>query len=905
MTSTDELLDGPWMLGISDTPDIAAVAFVDEIEPPMYPQLTLKDPPTGPTYYWYRRTVSIPDLPAQHRISVVFGAADWIADVWANEQHIATHRGGYLPFEATLPKELHGHTVTLTVRVWDSPLFVNGPVAMPTGEPTQSEWIPRGKQHWYGECSGLWQPIWLRIRPESRITGLRTALEADLQTVTFLVFGSAKCSGELRIRITEIDNTSTIWETSTHGHIDAGIGVSHLWPDVALWSPGSPSLYQVYLSFEADGITDNQVFTTGFRRVERTPHELRLNGSPLYLRGVLDQDYDPASGFAYAGDAVIAKRFAAARSAGLNLLRCHVKIPDPRYLAQADRIGMLVWYELPSWGHPHRPDGTMPTWLRGDVEAMIRESSIRDGHHPSLVARSIINEGWGLDLMNSSADRHQLREWVSLSRECDPSRLVIDNSALAGNTHVDTDLADFHTYASHPHGDKQFETAVHRLATRPPDLWARGDASAPQIRPVALTEFGIWGLPDNLPATKQGIEKKRRWSQSTAFDMEGFEERYSKSFAKRAFKNSSELRQATQQVQASGLSQQITTLRRTPGLSGFVLTELNDQSWEANGLLDFGGNEKPALASIRSVASETVVLIGGIPRSAWGGSNMSCSAILSGPRSTDTLDITWRINGELRRRETIRCEVGHTPTVIDTFEFQAPQSPTAEMIEVSVGVHSSRIDLEQRSEVLVIPQAAATIDGKLRVFLTGESAINQVSTLANALAEAGCTTLTEPTRVDAIVVAGGGSDAIDLVANGLPALVVADLADTVFLPSIPRLEQFDPHWCTGFDWMRTETFPDLAVGPLMQAPFHSCIAPRVIPALDGLDPADVLMGTYRGWLGNEAAITAQARYGKGRVVVTTLGLSSGGRSDPLARALLVRLLTYTTSSLCTPNSRIV
>ena len=143
------------------------------------------------------------------------------------------------------------------------------------------------------------------------------------------------------------------------------------------------------------------------------------------------------------------------------------------------------------------------------------------------------------------------------------------------------------------------------------------------------------------------------------------------------------------------------------------------------------------------------------------------------------------------------------------------------------------------------------------------------------------------------------------MANGLPALVVADLADTVFLPSIPRLEQFDPHWCTGFDWMRTETFPDLAVGPLMQAPFHSCIAPRVIPALDGLDPADVLMGTYRGWLGNEAAITAQARYGKGRVVVTTLGLSSGGRSDPLARALLVRLLTYTTSSLCTPNSRIV
>ena len=904
MTSNDELLDGPWAFGVSDTPDAAEVVFEDEIEPPIYPQLTLTDPPTGPAYYWYQRTISIPKIPARHQICVVFGAADWIADVWANEQHIATHRGGYLPFEATIPTEMHGRAITLTVRVWDTPLFVDGPVVMPSGEPTRSEWIPRGKQHWYGECSGLWQPVRLKIRPESHIIGLRTTVESDLQTVSFLVTGSANGPGELRLRVTETGNTSAIWETSVRGDVNAGIGVSHLWPDVALWSPDSPSLYTVDVSFETESTTDRQIFTTGFRRVDRTSHELHLNGSPLYLRGALDQDYDPDSGFAYPGDAVIAKRFSAAQSAGLNLVRCHVKVPDPRYLAQADRVGILVWYELPSWGHPHLPGETMPTWLRGDVEAMLRESAVRDGHHPSLVARSVINEGWGLDLMNSSADRHQLRQWVSIARECDPSRLVIDNSATAGNAHVDTDLADFHTYASHPHGDKRFETAVRRLATRPPDLWARGGAIAPPVRPVALTEFGLWGLPDNLAATKQGIENKRRWCRSPAFDKEGFEARFTKSFARRAFRDSAKLRQATQQVQASGLSEQIATLRRTPGLSGFVLTGLNDQAWEANGLLDFAGNAKPALASIHTVASETVVLIGGIPRSAWSGSNVSCQAILSGPHSTDTLDVRWLINGELRRRETVPCEKGHEPLAIDTFDFQAPQLRTAETIEVSVSVHSSRIDLGQRAEVLVIPQSAATIQGKLRVFLTGESAINQVSTLANALAEAGCTTLTEPTRVDAVVVAGGGSDAIELVANGLPALVIADLADTAFLPSIPRSEQFDPSWCTGFDWLGPDTLPDLPVGPLMQTPFASCSAPRVIPALDGLDPTDVLMGTYRGWLGNEAAITAQARYGKGRVVVTTLGLSRAGRSDPVARAVLVRLLAYATSPFCTPTSQI-
>ena len=160
-------------------------------------------------------------------------------------------------------------------------------------------------------------------------------------------------------------------------------------------------------------------------------------------------------------------------------------------------------------------------------------------------------------------------------------------------------------------------------------------------------------------------------------------------------------------------------------------------------------------------------------------------------------------------------------------------------------------------------------------------------------------------RIQAVVVAGGGgADALDMVAGGLPALVIADLADTPFLPSVPREGRYKPHWSTGFDWIAPTLREGLLPDPLMSTPFVPSAAPRVIPALDGLDPSDVLMGTFRGWLGNEAAITAQANYGKGKVVVTTLGLSQAGRADPLARALLVRLIQYTASAACAPVSRI-
>ena len=804
-----------------------------------------------------------------------------------------------------LPPKAHGQTVTLTVRVWDAPVQAPGVLAPPGSPPTRAAWIPRGKQHWYGECSGLWQPVWLDQRPPNHVTGLRTDLANDLQTVRLSVLGSLNTHGRLHVTVREPNSPTPLWTAEAIGDLSSGLKLLHSWPDLQRWAPGAPSLYDVDVTLDSDGLTHTRRFTTGFRRIESDEQELRLNGQPIYLRGALDQDYSPQTGYAHPGDVALARRFQVARDAGLNLVRCHVKLPDPRYLALADRLGLFVWYDLPSWGHPQRPDEPFPGWLDDDVTAMLRGAAVRDAHHPSLIARSVINEGWGLDLAADADHRRRLRRWVAVARDADPTRLVVDNSAMLGALHLDTDLADMHTYAAHPQGARDFGAFVDWLASRPPDLWERADADAPANRPVALSEFGLWGLPEDWKSPAPWLLDDRTWTPDLAFDQSGFGARFQNSVARQAFDSLDDLTAATRQVQAEGFRRQIARLRATPGLSGFVLTELMDQGWEVNGLADFQSRPKPVVQAMRSIADETVVLIDGLPGSAWAGSPVTVRALISGPRTAGDAEIVWSVSGESRRRETIPIPAGVEPAVIDQFEFTAPLIEDARVLQIDLAIRRPDVSLNQQEQVLVIPTDAATIDGKLRIYLTGVDHTNRVATLANALAEAGCTTLTQPVRTQAVVVAGGGgADALEMVAGGLPALIVADLADTPFLPSIPRTGRFASHWSTGFDWIAPQFREGLLSEPLMSTAFVPSAAPRVIPAVDGLDPSDILMGTFRGWLGNEAAITAQANYGKGKVVVTTLGLSQAGRADPLARALLVRLIQYTASKSCNPTSRI-
>ncbi|MBM4436408.1 MAG: hypothetical protein FJ029_04050 [Actinobacteria bacterium] len=897
-------LNGPWRFTVTTSALPAPASFDRSIDVPAYPQWTFPALRTFAGYFWYSRALLLPEAPPGHVVTIAFGAADYLADVWIGGVHAATHQGGYTPFEAVAPEGMHG-AVEVLVRVWDAPLGGATPTP-PAADLPNPRWIPRGKQSWYGECSGLWQPVRLCVRPREHLTGLRVEATADGMGVEFAAGWDAASARSLTIGVSSVDGGPELWRGSWPVEGDPWRPLPAAVFPYEAWTPERPCRYRVEATLVTATGEDVQSFVTGFRRVESTPHELRLNGRRLYLRGALDQDFSAASGYAHPGGAALEARLQAAKRAGLNLLRCHVKVPDPRYLDAADRLGLLVWHELPSWGRAGRPEERPPDWLRDEVRRTLREVAARDAHHPSLIARSILNEGWGLDLRSAVADRALLRAWAAEARAQDATRLVIDNSAMAGAPHVDTDLADWHAYAAFPQHAADFEAAVERLARRPPELWSREDARRPGDRPVALTEFGLWGLPEAVGELAPALASRPPWPRAAqGLDRAGFEARFQRSPCRTVFGSPAELRAATRAQQAEGLRRQLAHIRSTPGLAGFVLTELADQAWEANGLVSFEGADKPALGAVASVAGEHALLVRGLPPSAWSRQPLGWTVVLVSDRALrGPATVQWEVEGGSKGTlEEVLDGVAEIVTVGGVATL-APAVTAPTHVDVRVALRAGDLQLEQRERVLVIPETEQSITGKLRVCLTGQSAAIQTGTLANALAEAGVTTLTEPRNVAAQVVVGGGAAEAALVAKGLPALVLAEADDTPFLPSVPRTGRFDPNWCTAFDWIRPGVLGDLPLGPLMGTAFRVCAARRVIPALDGLLPSDVLMGTFRGWLGDEAAITAQARYGRGRIVVTTLRLAQTCRADPVSRVVLLRLLQLLVAKDCAPQTHI-
>ena len=182
-------------------------------------------------------------------------------------------------------------------------------------------------------------------------------------------------------------------------------------------------------------------------------------------RGALDQDYYPDTICTVPSVEFLEDQFRKAKELGLNCLRCHIKAADPRYYEVADRIGMLIWTELPNGGMAtERSRGRKEKLLKGIVD--------RDGNHPSIVIWTIINENWGVDLVHDADHREWLKQTFAWLKAYDPTRLVVDNSPLAPSFHVESDIADYHFYAAIPDHRAAWDKFVDGLAGRAPWLYA-------------------------------------------------------------------------------------------------------------------------------------------------------------------------------------------------------------------------------------------------------------------------------------------------------------------------------------------------------------------------------------------------------------------------------------------------
>lgn len=388
---------------------------------------------------WYSREFSVPSSWKNKEILLHFGAVDWETEVWVNGIKVGTHTGGFTPFSFDISPFLKSGKQSLVVKVWD-----------PTNDGPQ----PRGKQVknpdgiWYTPVTGIWQTVWLEPVSAKHITDVRSTPDIDKGTIAFEVASDDYSYGDV-VEITIMDGGKTIATTKAA----AGEPITVAIPNAKLWSPESPFLYDTSVKLLSKGKTQDAV--KGYfamRKISKKRDEngimrMQLNNKDYFQFGPLDQGWWPDGLYTAPTDEALKYDIVKTKEFGFNMIRKHVKVEPARWYTHCDRLGILVWQDMPNgddsrdWQNQDYHKG--PEFVRSEKsEAIYRKEwkEIMDYLHsyPSIVIWVPFNESWG------QFKTVEITEWT---QDYDPSRLV--NSASGGNFFQTGDILDLHHYP-HP-----------------------------------------------------------------------------------------------------------------------------------------------------------------------------------------------------------------------------------------------------------------------------------------------------------------------------------------------------------------------------------------------------------------------------------------------------------------------
>lgn len=390
-------LNGRWEYAITDS-DEPPRCWDGTILVPFSPESALSG--VGRTLrpgqtLWYRREVTVPQgfIPRDGRLLLHFGAVDQEAAVYLNGVLLGRHMGGYNAFTLDATDAL-GPRNTLLVRVHDD---------------TDASFHSRGKQKtrrggiWYTPQSGIWQTVWMEAVPRRYIEGLRIVPLFDQSAVEVTV----RCAQPLQCEAT-VDGRTVPFTSGEAARIPM--------PDFRAWSPEDPYLYDLSVTLGEDRVESY----FGMRKVEVRADRggvkrLFLNGEPYFHSGLLDQGYWPDGLYTAPSDEALIFDIQTAKAMGFNLLRKHIKVEPMRWYYHCDRLGMLVWQDMPSGGGKYRFSTiTLPlitgihrrdnryrafarTSSRGRAEYMdeLEETVLQLFNAPSVALWVPFNEGWG------------------------------------------------------------------------------------------------------------------------------------------------------------------------------------------------------------------------------------------------------------------------------------------------------------------------------------------------------------------------------------------------------------------------------------------------------------------------------------------------------------------------------
>lgn len=567
-------LCGPWELAFDDADEGRDQGWASGNTGPFDHEITVPYPPESRLsgvhdqglhkVVWYRRRVALPSCAPGERIALHFGAVDYLAEVWVDGTQAGRHEGGHTPFSVSVTPGQSG-TAVIVVRAQDDPADAH----MPRGK---QDWRAAPHDIWYHRTTGIWQPVWLEVVPRCHVTGVTWDADiADGRVSADVRLSQPPPPGStLRIRLALggdvlAEQTAAVRGDSARVHLSLA-EAENAWDWGRLrWSPRTPTLIDAEVELAGAAGTDQVSCYTGIRSVGVADGHFLLNGHPQFLRFALEQGYWPESHLAAPSGRALRDEVEAALSLGLNGVRIHQKVEDPRFLYWADRLGLMVWTEMPS------PAGFSPRATRR-LTAEWQEVIERDRSHPCVVAWVPFNESWGVPAMAARpAQRHLVAALYHLTRSLDPTRPVISND---GWEHVEGDIWTVHDYAPSGHSLAErygSEEAIARTLGRrwPGPHRVVPDGAADRGQAVMLTEFG--GLT-YAPAA-EGV-----WLGYGTVQ--------------------------TEEELAGRLGELVGAVCASDGLAGFCYTQLTDTEQERNGLLHEDRTPKLAIARLAAIFSQ-------------------------------------------------------------------------------------------------------------------------------------------------------------------------------------------------------------------------------------------------------------------------------------------------------------
>ncbi len=379
---------------------------------------------------WYRRTFTVPAGWSGQRIILHLDAVNWQSQVYINGQSLGIHKGGYDPISYDVSPYLNGNANELLVQVYS---------------PQDSGGQPRGKQTlypggiMYTSASGIWQPVWLEPVDSSGVQSLTIVPDVDNSRLKLTV--NTYATSGVTVSATVLDNGTAIVVTNGNPQTELTIPISN----PKLWSPTSPFLYDLKISVVHNGVTNDSVTSYfGMRKISMSQvggvPKLLLNNQVLFQMGPLDQGFWPDGIYTAPTDAALAYDIQMEKALGFNMVRKHIKVERQRWYYWADKLGIMVWQDMPSvnsyTGNPQPVDGTQ---FIAEMKAMVTNH----WNTPSIVMWVTFNEGQGQTGTGAVGQSNTVYV-VQQVENLDPSRLV--NEASGWDHFGSGDVLDYHSY---------------------------------------------------------------------------------------------------------------------------------------------------------------------------------------------------------------------------------------------------------------------------------------------------------------------------------------------------------------------------------------------------------------------------------------------------------------------------